>query len=161
MENASKALIIAGAILISILIVGLGVIIYNNVSGIASGGTLDAQEITAHNSPFQGYFGDYVSGSNVRALLTQVQANNSAAQRNDEVVGNYIYVVDGSNKILTSSDIRTGKMYKVDYGDTSKYTDDNGADSSGSPLTSVTDTPAYWSNGFIRTIVVTENNSWF
>ena len=31
MENASKALIIAGAILISILIVGLGVIIYNNV----------------------------------------------------------------------------------------------------------------------------------
>ncbi len=32
MENASKALIIAGAILISILIVGLGVIIYNNVS---------------------------------------------------------------------------------------------------------------------------------
>ena len=32
MENASKALIIAGAILISILIVGLGVIIYNNVA---------------------------------------------------------------------------------------------------------------------------------
>lgn len=160
MENASKALIIAGAILISILIVGLGVIIYNNVSGIATSGTLDSQEITAHNSPFEGHFGDYVSGSNVRALLTQVQANNSAANRNDEVVGNYIYVVDGSNKILTSSDIRTGKMYKVTYG-TEKYTDEAGANSDGTALTSVTDDAAYWSNGFLRTIVVTENNSWF
>ncbi len=145
MENASKALIIAGAILISILIVGLGVIIYNNVSGIASGGTLDAQEITAHNSPFQGYFGDYVSGSNVRALLTQVQANNSAAQRNDEKIGNYIYVVDGSGNAVTSATIRTGKMYDVDLPPNENSTD---TDSQGD---------AYWSNGFIKTIVVTEN----
>ena len=145
MENASKALIIAGAILISILIVGLGVIIYNNVSGIASGGTLDAQEITAHNSPFQGYFGDYVSGSNVRALLTQVQANNSAAQRNDEKIGNYIYVVDGSGNAVTSATIRTGKMYDVDLPTNENSTD---TDSQGD---------AYWSNGFIKTIVVTEN----
>ena len=145
MENASKALIIAGAILISILIVGLGVIIYNNVSGIASGGTLDAQQITSHNSPFEGYFGDYVSGSNVRALLTQVQANNSAAQRNDEKIGNYIYVVDGSGNAVTSATIRTGKMYDVDLPPNENSTD---TDSQGD---------AYWSNGFIKTIVVTEN----
>ena len=145
MENASKALIIAGAILISILIVGLGVIIYNNVSDIASGGTLDAQEITAHNSPFQGYFGDYVSGSNVRALLTQVQANNSAALRNDEKIGNYIYVVDGSRNAVTSASIRTGRMYDVDLPANENYTDN---DQQGD---------AYWSNGFIKTIVVTEN----
>ena len=157
MENASKALIIAGAILVSILIVGLGVIIYNNVQDVATSGTLDTQQISAHNSPFQGYFGDYVSGSNVRALLTQVQANNSAANRNDEVVGNYIYVVDGSNNILTSSDIRTGKMYTVTYGDESQFTDENGANSDGTPLTSVSSDAAYWSNGFLRTIVITEN----
>ena len=118
MENASKALIIAGAILISILIVGLGVIIYNNVSGIAQSGTLDAQEIQAHNSPFEGYFGNNVSGSNVRALLTQVSANNNSAAANDDQVGNYIFVVgdmgDGSGeKILSSSDIKTGKTYNV------------------------------------------------
>ena len=40
MENASKALIIAGAILISILIVGLGVIIYQNVDNLESFSTL-------------------------------------------------------------------------------------------------------------------------
>ena len=159
MENASKALIIAGAILISILIVGLGVIIYNNVSGIASGTGLDSQEISAHNSPFEGYFGDYVSGSNLKALLTQVQANNSAANRNGEIVGNYIYVIDGDNGgILSSSTVKTGKMYKVDYANNEDYSDENGADSSGAPNTTQTkDSPAYWSNGFARTIVVYEN----
>ena len=147
MENASKALIIAGAILISILIVGLGVIIYNNVSNIATTGTLDSEQITAHNSPFEGYFGDYVSGSNVRALLTQVQANNSAAQRNDEKIGNYIYVVDDSNTAVTSSSIRTGQMYKVHLPDNENYTDDDAAGDS------------YWSRGYIKTIVVEINNT--
>ena len=148
MENASKALIIAGAILVSILIVGLGVIIYNNVSGIASGTNLDSQEITAHNSPFEGYFGDYVSGSNVKALLTQVQANNSAANRNDEVVGNYIYVVDGDGTAITSSSIKTGKMYYVrlpEADNPETYTDEEKAGSS------------YWSNGFLKTIEIVEN----
>lgn len=144
MENASKALIIAGAILISILIVGLGVIIYQNVAGIAGGANLDASEITAHNSPFEGYFGDYVSGSNVKALLTQVQANNSAANRNDEAVGNVITVVDEDGNTVTSSSIRTGKMYKVGYPDNENYSD--------------TDEEArFWSNGYIKRIVIKEN----
>ena len=33
MENASKALIIAGAILLAIAIIGIGMFVYNNVSG--------------------------------------------------------------------------------------------------------------------------------
>lgn len=146
MENASKALIIAGAILISILIVGLGVIIYNNVSGIASGTNLDAQEITAHNSPFEGYFGSYVSGSNVKALLTQVQANNSAANRNDEAVGNVISVIDKDGNAVTSSSIRTGKMYSVGYPDNEEYSDE-------------TEDARFWSNGYIKTIVIVENKT--
>ena len=149
MENASKALIIAGAILVSILIVGLGVIIYNNVSGIASGTNLDSQEITAHNSPFEGYFGDYVSGSNVRALITQVQANNSAAQRNGEDVGNVITLLFGKTgeTVLKSSDIKTGKMYYVQYPeDSSSYT-----------YSDADDIASFWSNGYIKTIRIYEN----
>ncbi len=42
MENASKALIIAGAILISILLISLGIIMYN-----ASTGTTDQASNTA------------------------------------------------------------------------------------------------------------------
>ena len=148
MENASKALIIAGAILISILIVGLGVIIYQNVSGIAQGQTLDSQEITAHNSPFEGYFGNYISGSNVKALITQVQANNSAAQRNDEETGNKItlYSDDNATTTLDTSKIRTGKMYIVSYPTNEDYSD--------------TDASArFWSNGYIKSIVIKENTS--
>ncbi len=146
MENASKALIIAGAILISILIVTLGVIIYNNVSGIASGTNLDSQEITAHNSPFEGYFGNYVSGSNVKALLTQVQANNSAANRNDEAIGNVISVIDKDGNAVTSSSIRTGKMYTVGYPNNEEFSDE-------------TEDARFWSNGYIKTIVVVENTT--
>jgi len=40
MENASKALVIAGAVLISILMIGIGIAIYNN-SG--SGGKTQAR----------------------------------------------------------------------------------------------------------------------
>ena len=146
MENASKALIIAGAILVSILIVGLGVIIYNNVQDVATSGTLDTQQISAHNSPFQGYFGDYVSGSNVKGLFTQIQANNNAANANGEKIGNYIYVIDSSNQPVTSSDILTGRTYSVDLPATEGYTDTDAAGE------------AYWKNGYIKTIVVQVNS---
>ena len=155
MENASKALIIAGAILISILIVGLGVIIYNNVSGIAQSGTLDAQEIQAHNSPFEGYFGNNVSGSNVRALITQVNANNNSARADNNELGNFIFVVTptssggSSYTLLTSSNVKTGKTYNVSIlSDTQSDTWTSGA---------VGEADAgYWKNGFIKTIVVSD-----
>ena len=38
MENASKALVIAGAILISILLVSVGIMIYSGASGIFNRG---------------------------------------------------------------------------------------------------------------------------
>lgn len=41
MENASKALIIAGAILLSILIIGLGMFIYQQASGAMGNANLD------------------------------------------------------------------------------------------------------------------------
>ena len=43
MENASKALIIAGAILISILIIGLGVFIYQQAQSTVSKANLNSQ----------------------------------------------------------------------------------------------------------------------
>lgn len=75
MENASKALIIAGAILLSILIIGLGMAVYNNASSSTTSTNLDAQELQAHNSQFLSYQGRQ-KGSNVRALLTLIRNNN-------------------------------------------------------------------------------------
>ena len=152
MENASKALIIAGAILISILIVGLGVIIYNKVSGIAQSGTLSEHEISAHNSPIEQQFGDHVSGTNVKSLLSKVNSNNRTAMTNDEKIGNLIYVqFDGTvitNKdsgTVDTSGIKTGRTYTVDYSDTEAFSD---TDSYGD---------AYWANGYIKSIKITTN----
>lgn len=58
MENASKALIIAGAILLSILIIGLGMFIYQQASGAMGNANLDPQKIQAYNSEFTSYEGD-------------------------------------------------------------------------------------------------------
>ena len=168
MENASKALIIAGAILISILIVGLGVIIYNNVSGIATDANMDTQAISTHNSPFEGYYGESQSGSNVRALMTAVSANNRSAAANDENIGNRIQVrlVDGSTAettITSGTAIKTGRTYKVKAYTTSNTDggtyDEDGVESYGDDdnETAGQGLQTYWSNGYVKTIYIEAN----
>ena len=157
MNNTSKVLIIAGAILILILIliVGLGVIIYSNVASKPQVGTLDQSQISSHNSPFESYFCDYVSGTNVKDLLSKVQVNNNEAIANGEEFGNYIYVIDVSGNNFTSTDVKTERTYKVHIGeegfdDTLTNTVDGGK---------TTDKKAFWRNGFIKTIIIEENET--
>ena len=145
MENASKALIIAGSILISILIVGLGVIIYNNVKGVTDKSSMSQIEINAHNSPFESYFGNSVAGTNVRALITSVNANNNQASVDEEEIGNKIFLIDSSNAAVTASSIRTGRTYNVNLPDNDNHSDEDKAGD------------AYWKNGYIKTIVITAN----
>lgn len=79
MENASKALLIAGAILIAILLIGIGMMVFGNISGITgqSSQQMDAMEIQMFNSKFVQYEGENVSGSNVKALINNINANNT------------------------------------------------------------------------------------
>ena len=74
MENASKALIIAGAILLSILIIGLGMYIYNMAADAITDTGLDATQVQAHNEPYDRYLGTR-SGSDVRTLVKNVTNN--------------------------------------------------------------------------------------
>lgn len=75
MENASKALIIAGAILLSILIITLGLGVYNQAKSSMGSSNLDAQEVRAHNSQFLSYEGKQ-KGSEIRSLVTAIRQNN-------------------------------------------------------------------------------------
>ena len=53
MENASKALIIAGAILLAIAIIGVGMFVFSNVSDTITGAAdMSEQEIAAYNQDF-------------------------------------------------------------------------------------------------------------
>ena len=75
MENASKALIIAGSILIAILIIGLGVFIYSQASNTFNSNQLDQLVVQQFNSQFEPYEGERL-GSEVRQLLQKVISNN-------------------------------------------------------------------------------------
>lgn len=76
MENASKALIIAGAILLAIVIISLGLIVVNNVRETTDNTNLTEQEIQSFNAKFIPYEGNNVSGSRVNTLIQQVISTN-------------------------------------------------------------------------------------
>ncbi len=75
MENASKALIIAGAILLAILIIALGVYIYQQASSNTGTEDLTSTAVQAHNDPFARYEGT-ISGTEYRALIDLIRNNN-------------------------------------------------------------------------------------
>lgn len=75
MENASKALIIAGAILLAILIIALGVFIFNKAKSATNMDDLSNQQVEAHNSTFQNYEGT-INGTQAKALIDAIRNNN-------------------------------------------------------------------------------------
>ena len=159
MENASKALLIAGAILIVILLISLGIYIYsqaqqqidavnmdeqqvlafnnkfapylgNNITG--SQVNMDEQQVLAFNNKFAPYLGNNITGSQVNALLQQVQASNSQATK----MGYTSIDLEGDIDSVTER-ADTGKAYTVipeyssETGTISQITINEGADNTG------------------------------
>jgi len=124
MENASKALIIAGAIILSILIIGLGMFIFQKAN---SATDLSSQKVKAYNSVFEQYEGTQ-SGVNVKALLDEVRAHNLAnpsdASLNIAVAESTQVrtttppsaVVPAATVNTIRAKIQNGKTYTVDFG---------------------------------------------
>lgn len=84
MENASKALIIAGAILLSILLIGLGMMVYSKAKGTLDDTGIDDVAVQTFNSKFTDYEGTNVSGASVNALLTTIVNNNRTYNGTDK-----------------------------------------------------------------------------
>ena len=82
MENASKALIIAGAILLAIIIISLGIMVVNNARSQIGGANLSKQEIEAFNSQWDAYCGEKKSASDVRSLCSAAISNNAVEESN-------------------------------------------------------------------------------
>lgn len=126
MENASKALIIAGAILLSILIIGLGMFIYQKAAGAMEGININSQEVQSYNSPFVNYEGTQ-TGSAVRALCDAVRSHNTANQNDVSLQIGMLYGSIGKEQKVDSLDveidytsitnvrnaIKVGRMYNV------------------------------------------------
>ena len=115
MENASKALIIAGAILLAILIISLGILIYNQAAGIVNSNSMSDVEITQFNAQFTQYQGTQ-SGTSVRALLQEVLSNNMTQDddnRKVEVSLDDKTIMTKSASSAPINSITTGGSYSV------------------------------------------------
>ena len=112
MENASKALIIAGAILLAILIISLGIMIYNQASGVVNNNAMSEVDISTFNQKFEQYFGTKVKGANVRALLTAIRSNTTNEGDNSKII-----TFDSSGTITsTEATVENGSTYTVEAG---------------------------------------------
>lgn len=80
MENATKGLMIAGAILIAIVLIGLGVwlVKQTDIFKERASSTIAETEIASFNSPIEQYEGKQ-NGSNIKALLTKLNTMNLKA----------------------------------------------------------------------------------
>lgn len=78
MENASKALIIAGAILLSIAIIGIGMYVYNNAADAMSGTDMTAEQVRTYNQTFTNYEG-VQRGANVKTMCDTIANHNRTA----------------------------------------------------------------------------------
>lgn len=99
MENATKALLIAAAVLIAILIISFALIIYNMAAETAGNVNLSEAERTQFNSKFTTYEGTNVSGAQINALLTSVLTHNQqetvdGTNRHVEVTGDVTQATD-------------------------------------------------------------------
>ena len=80
MENATKALLIAAAVLIAILLISLGVGVFNSASEQMESADLSEYQIQQFNDKFKKYENTSVSGSDVNALLDTVFNHNMAQE---------------------------------------------------------------------------------
>lgn len=109
MENASKALIIAGAILISILIIAIGMYIYSNSQSSIYNATsqMSTQEKSAFNQAWTIYEGSQL-GSNCRTLISQLISSNSTnANEASKLIS---LTVDGETVTPEVNDIKSTEM---------------------------------------------------
>lgn len=104
MENASKALIIAGAILLAILIISLGIMILNQAQDTINGSGMSKAEIQAFNAQFTKYEGTR-RGSEIRNLVQEVVASNSLPENSANGANRQVTVTMGATTIVTGTTV--------------------------------------------------------
>ncbi len=79
MENATKALLIAGSVLVAILLITMGIRIFSSTAGTTDSAqkTMDATAITTFNSQFAGYLNKPITESQCATLIQKLIASNA------------------------------------------------------------------------------------
>jgi hypothetical protein len=153
MENASKALIIAGAILISILLISIGIILINSGKDITATGTsgMNSQKIQTFNSQFTSYEGAK-KGSEIKNLANVVRSSNASDAEHQVVLS-----IDGATNaagdaVTTLAGLTSSKTYEV----TLEYAEAN--DEAEPADGTVVVNPATWSTevGYVISVTISD-----
>ena len=136
MENASKAILIVAAIIVTLSVIALGMYFFNAMDRPDVGGQMSELEVQTHNKKFENYEGTSVSGSKVNSLLKLVVQNNTDVDRKTEQNKSIKITISSANwdggtvksgdNLKTTKDLGKAKStrnYKVslDYNSTSGY----------------------------------------
>ena len=130
MENASKALIIAGAILLSILLISLGIMVYTNAKGSIGDANLNSEEIQTFNTKISQYCGKNKSANDMNALMSAIIASNGAqknlAEKHTITVAisptDSVYITGTNQNWSFSSEVKYSAEYETTDGYISKVT---------------------------------------
>ena len=103
MENASKALLIAGAILICILLIAVAMYVYNSANATikAAGSQMSQQEKDMYNAKIKPYVGEGILGSEVKSMIDNIISMN---QENAGEQGKFIGITVGTVTNYKSDD---------------------------------------------------------
>lgn len=112
MENATKALIIAGAVLISILLISVGIMVFNAANEPIGQAQTSSEQQAAQmfNESFTSYLGTKVSAQQAKGVISAVQASNAKNDAEHQVE------LSGKTKV---SEISSKSKYDIieEYGD--------------------------------------------
>lgn len=146
MENASKALIIAGAILLAILLISLGIMVFQQGQDAIKNSGMSKAEISAFNGQFTKYEGDR-RGSDVKSLIQEVNTSNASdvAEGNERQIQ---LTSTGANSVtLGESNISGDNTYKYST---------SGISSTSTYTVTVTE---YDESGFIKTMTIVKKTT--
>ena len=116
MENASKALVIAGAVLVAILLIAFGMIMINSARTPIdeAAGQGEQQAIEIFNAQFASFAGNQVSGPSVRSLYSKILTSNAKTSHKITVTSGTTNVTNTIANTMAS--VINTKTYKVVFG---------------------------------------------
>lgn len=115
MENSSKALIIAGTILIIMLVIGAGMFLFSRAGSLSSTvqHNWSQDEVLAFNQKFLKYDGEQ-KGSRVKELITAVNKSNASTEITVSI-SDSDYVNKSKDEYYPTANLINSKNYKVSF----------------------------------------------
>ena len=104
MENATKALLIAAAVLVAIIIISITLVIVRQGQEAVAGANMTEAEVAQFNSKFNTYAGKRVTTSQANAILNTVFMHNKQEKASGSERYVNVYVYSTSTSIIYNMD---------------------------------------------------------